>query len=559
MKIQFFKKLISIIIVYSSFSCSSDFLDTEPIGKMAPETFYTTMESADMAITTCYSWFKIEKVWDLTIMMIMGSVASDEAETGGGFKENIPEFQAVDQLRHDPYTPKILEWTWGYLYQAINACNIAIRELPNISEATDRNYDAQLLKSRIAEAHFLRAFNFFYLTKIFGGVPLVDHILVPDEYNMGRSEISEVYELIKSDLAIAIRDLPRKSEWSDQIGRASKEAAQALLAKLYLFESSYAKYCSDDIRFEGMTQNWDSVAYYSEQVINSGEFELVGLNGERFHTWRDADTAVASTGGYQYIFMMDANNSKEGVFEIQCRNDGLGWFYSRGEALVTWCAPYVVNLKNGSTAYHGWGWWCPSDFLVSQYETGDPRYKASVLEREDSLLTSYGWVTPNFDELEFNTGNHRHSRKYECSPDEVIVGPSNWSMGPINIKMIRFADVMLWAAEAYFEMNNESKSLEYINLVRQRARNSGNDQNAVPPLTSLTHDDIVHERLVELALEGHRFFDLVRWNLAEEYLNHTLIDGDQIEFKKGMHEFFPIPNQEILQSGGALEQYPGWN
>ncbi len=558
MKIQLFKKLIIIILLYSVVSCKPDFLDTKPIGKLAPETFYTTMESADMAVTTCYSWFKIEKVWDLTIMMIMGSVASDEAETGGGTKSNVPEFQVVDQLRHVSNTPKIFEWTWGYLFQAINACNIAINELPNVTEETDRNFNAQLLKSRIAEAHFLRAFNFFYLTMIHGGVPLVDHVLLPEEYQMPRSDISEIYKLIKSDLNIAIRDLPKKSEWGDEIGRVSKETAQALLAKLYLFESSYAKYCSDDTRFTGMTQHWDSAAYWAEQVINSGEFELVGLDGERFNTWRDPDPNVASTGGYQYIFMMDANNSKEGVFEIQCRNDGLGWFYSRGEALVTWCAPYMINKKDGTSTTHGWGWWCPSDFLVNQYEVGDPRYKATVLEEDDTLLTSFGWVTPNFDELKYWTGNHRHSRKYECSPDEVLVGPGNWPMGPINIKMIRFADVLLWASEAYFEMNNQNKALEYINLVRQRARNSGSDLNVLPSFTSLTHDDLVHERLVELACEGHRFFDLVRWNLAEKYLNHTLADGDHIEFRKGTNEFFPIPSQEIVQSGGVLEQYTGY-
>lgn len=559
MKIKFISKLIIIIIVYSVFSCSPEFLDTKPIGKMSPETFYTTMESADMAITACYSWFKIEKVWDLTITMIMGSVASDEAETGGGFKDNVPEFQVVDQLRHDAYTPKILEWTWGYLYQAINSCNIAISQLPNITIETDRKFDADLIKSRIAEAYFLRAFNYFYLTMIFGGVPLVDHVLSSEEFIMGRNEISDIYKLIKSDLAIAIKDLPHKKDWSDDVGRASKEAAQALLSKLYLYESSYAKYCSDDIRFKGMSQHWDSAAYWAEQVITSGEFELVGLNGERFSTWRDPDPNTPNTGGYQFIFMMNGNNSKEGVFEIQCRNDGLGWFYSRGQALVTWCAPYMVNLKDGKTATHGWGWWCPTDFLVGQYETDDPRYKATVLEDTDTLLTTYGWVTPNFDELQFNTGNHRHSRKNECSPDEVLVGPSNWPMGPINIKMIRYADVILWAAEANFELNNQSKALEYINLIRQRARNSGNNPNALPVFTSLTHDDIVHERLVELACEGHRFFDLIRWNLAEQYLNHNHINGDKIEFKKGVHEFFPIPNEEILQSGGALKQYPGWN
>jgi hypothetical protein len=236
----------------------------------------------------------------------------------------------------------------------------------------------------------------------------------------------------------------------------------------------------------------------------------------------------------------------------------LGWFYSRGEALVTWCAPRKVRSQNND---HGWGWWCPTDFLMNSFETGDPRMEATIIDAEDTLLTdSYGWVTPNFDELFDGTGLNKNSHKYECSPEEVIVGPSNWPMGPINLKVIRIADVYLWAAEAYLEMGQAAEGLPFINAVRTRARNSGT--SGVPAdlsVAEFTHDALVNERLHELSMEGHRFFDLVRWRLANEYLDHTLADGDQIEFVEGMHEFYPLPSQEVLSSGGALEQYQGWN
>jgi hypothetical protein len=328
----------------------------------------------------------------------------------------------------------------------------------------------------------------------------------------------------------------------------------AQLAKVYLYESSYAKYHSDDERFDGLVEHWDSAAYWAEQVINSSDYELIGLNGERFDTWRGPNTPA-----YNYIFMVAGNSCPEHVFEITARNDGIGWFHSRGTALVTWCASRRLETPDGIID-HGWGWMCASPELLASYDDDDPRKDLTVLDATDSVLhNTYGWVRPNFDDLFAGTGNSSNSHKYECSPEEVVVGPSNWPMGPINVKMIRIADVYLMAAEAYFEMGQTNNALPFINAVRQRARLSGDDPNALPDLTTLTHQDIEHERLVELALEGHRFFDLIRWNLGDQYLNHTLADGDQIIYRPGIHEFFPIPDGEILQSGGALEQYPGWN
>lgn len=553
MKNRIYKISIILTGLFLFLSCGEDFLDTKPIATSSPETFYTTLEAADMAVTNCYSMFKIEKTWDLSVVMILGSVASDEAEAAAGGKGDIPEYQDVDQLRHTPASPRVFSWPYGYMYRAIAACNIAMYYFPDIP--TKNQAEEKFLDQKLGEVYFLRAFNFFYLSIIFGGVPKVDHVLAPDEYKMGRSEIHEIFTLIKSDLHKAIQKLPTKSQWGESnVGRASKGAAMAQLAKVYLYESSYAKYHSGDERFNGLEQHWDSAAYWAEQVINSGDYELVGLNGERFNSWRGEDTPA-----YQYIFMMASNGSREQVFEITARNDGLGWFYSRGTALVTWCAPRRLETPGGEID-HGWGWWAPSPQLIAAYDPDDPRKDLTVLDTTDLVLhNTYGWVKPNFDDLYDGTGNSANSHKYECSPEEVIVGPSNWPMGPINVKMIRIADVYLWAAEAYFEMGQTNNALPFINAVRQRARLSGDNPDALPDLTTLTHEDIEHERLVELALEGHRFWDLIRWNLGDQYLNHTLADGDQIVYRPGIHEFFPLPDAEILQSGGALKQYPGWN
>jgi hypothetical protein len=288
---------------------------------------------------------------------------------------------------------------------------------------------------------------------------------------------------------------------------------------------------------------------------------LVGIDGERFNTWRGSNTS-----GYQWIFMKDGNNSKESVFSIQNFQDGQGWFNTRGTALVMWSAPRKVNTINSVSpdgVDYGWGWWCPAKALIDAYEPGDPRYKATVMTESDSILCNIisdkgvAWRTPNFNILLHGDGLKTNSHKYECSYEEYWKNSKTWQDGPINVKLIRYADVVLFAGEAEFELGNTAKALEYINMVRTRARMSGNT-NAPANLTTLTHDDIVHERLVELGCEGHRFFDLVRWNLAVKYLNHTLADGTQVEFIKGKHEFFPIPDKQVGLSNGVLKQYPGW-
>jgi hypothetical protein len=305
----------------------------------------------------------------LSIHMEMGSVASDEAEAGAGGPGDVVQFQSIDDYTYNASTAQIFPLSYGYLMRAIVAANVALEAIPNVvytGSATEQEAQKATINSRIGELRFLRALNFFYLTMIFGGVPLVDHVLSASEYNMPRADISQVLDLCKSDLTQAIALLPTKSEWGNEnAGRASKGAAMALLAKVYLYESSWAKnYTSvNDQRFLNLSQHWDSVAFWGKQVIDQPDYKLIGINGERFSTWRDADENTPATSGYQYIFTVQGNNSAEGVFEIQCRNDGLGAYVSRGQAFTSWCAPRRIITPAGVIDF-GWGWWCPTDFLV---------------------------------------------------------------------------------------------------------------------------------------------------------------------------------------------------
>jgi starch-binding outer membrane protein, SusD/RagB family len=543
-------------------ACSDSFLDTKPIAAASEESFYTTMTAAEMATTVCYSMFNTEKVWDLSILMAMGSISSDEAYAGGGDRTNVIEFQRIDLLTHTPQEANVFDWSWGYLYRAIGYCNVAIEKLPKISKETDPNFDAKVISQRLGEVRFIRALNYFTLCQMYGGVPNIDHVPGPSEYYTARSAMSVNYALIKSDLTIAINSLPERSEYdASNQGRVTKGAAKALLAKVYLYESSYAKNYPGDSRFGDMKVHWDSAAYWADEVINSNQYKLVGMNGERFNTWRGPNTS-----GYQWIFMQGANNSEEGVFEIQNVQDGKGSFETRGEGLVRWCAPAKVMLNSDPSKLvdYGWGWWSPSDFLVNSYEAGDPRYKATVIEQGDTVQNNIkldggvAWRKADFSIINSKTGTKRNSHKYECSYEEFWKNSLNWSDGPINMKIIRYADVVLFGAEAYFELGNQQKAKDYLNMVRTRARMSGNSGVPANLTGTITHENIEHERLVELACEGHRFFDLVRWKLASKFLNHNLGDGTPVEYVAGKHDFFPIPDAQITLSKGTLVQYEGW-
>lgn len=560
LKYKIFSVLFVVLLI---FSCSDEFLETKPIGTDSEVSFYTTMQAADMATTVCYSIFSMEKVWDLTIVMALGSISSDEAEAGAGGKSDVIEYQQIDQLRHHPSTPNAFSQVYGYLFRSIGYCNTALEKMnpddPDNQIKQDPAYDLNVIKMHMGEAYFLRAFNFFTLTQIFGGVPKVDRSLSPSEYDMPRSSIKEIYDLAKSDLNKAIELLPEKSylDGQNQPGRASKGAAKALKAKIYLYESSYAKNYPNDERFAGLVQKWDSVNIMCEDIISSNQYELFGIDGKRDSTYRGKNT-----GGFQLIFNSDYNNSKEEIFSIQSRQDGLSWFFSRGTALVRWCAPRRIDLSKGATGDgqdHGWGWWCPTDFLADKFDKQDIRLSSTIMDENDSTQIAGGfWAYPNFNTLLAGTGVHYHQKKYEASAAQYWDNTGSWKEGPNNVKLIRYADLVLWNAEAYLERGMNAEALSNINLVRTRARMSGETGVPADLTGTVTHQQIEDERLYELSCEGHRFFDLVRWKLANQYLDHELSNGDQIDFEEGKHEFFPIPQTEMNLSKGALKQNPGY-
>jgi len=579
--------LLISILLFSG--CAESFLDEEPRTKPTEDGYYSTFEKVDELVTATYSRLCFMN-YDISSFITPNAIA-DDGEVGGGNAMDGASWKAIDRFAHDPGNPEI-QRNWSVNYKGIRLANTALHYF-NLLE----NGDAGSIRQRIGEMKFMRAFYHFELLRFFGGVPIIDHVLDADEYYFPRNNIAEVLHFIQKDLEEAIPDLPLASQLGEEVGRANKGAAQALLARAYLYESSYAKNWSGDARFGDCTNKYEKALQMSENVINSNEYKLVGIDGERFDSWwgKQADGVSNKTydgkiNAFRWIFSVAGDNSKESVFEVQNIFDDYGWSQSRGNALTIFTSCRFTNIASND---YGWGFNVPAPYLLRAFansdnretdlspenkevisENTDPRYFTTVGKAGDDILVKYNpekgldasgslvWAQMVLTNVPSGTA----SRKYEAHPDETILNAhkSANESGPINWKQIRYADVILIAAEAAFESGNKTKALEYVNMVRKRARNcSDNPGGSIYPkdLTNITFGDIVHERRIEFAMEAHRFYDLVRWNLVEQYLNDielALNPGQKLRFIKGRHEFLPIPADQVQLGMGTLEQYDGW-
>jgi starch-binding outer membrane protein, SusD/RagB family len=551
-------KYIALALLFGfTFSCSEDFLDVKPIATENEAAFYLTMDDAEQAITAVYSQLSYMTTWDRQIQMILGSISSDDAEAGGEGYDDVTEFQEINRLTHRA-SSEVLKNPYGILFKSIFLANKAIDKLPLIKDL-DPKANKNLLDIRVGEAKFLRALNYLQLTMVWGEVPFVDHLLGASEYEMGRAPLRKLYDLMEKDLNDAINILPATQS---EPGRATKGAAQALLAKVYLYESSYARLFNSDAnysgdkRFENLSERWGAVLSNAEAVITSGNYELMGFDGTRYPSWR------GNVDGFRYYFTTSGENCKEAIFEVQNIADGKGWLVTRGSSFVWWSsARYVYNAAGSKVGANYWGFNVPSPDLANEFEVGDPRFNTTIHKPgagfNDSINLNLGWMKICYT----NTVTGMYQAKFECSYSEYIKNNATWSASPYNIRILRYAEVVLMAAEAAVMLNDNAKALTYINMIKTRARMCGAPGNTVPADISgtVTLDQVKHERRVELALEGQRFFDLVRWGDAINKLNgFLLMDGSPLEFIKGKHEFFPIPQREIDLSRGKLTQYPGW-
>jgi hypothetical protein len=351
--------------------------------------------------------------------------------------------------------------------------------------------DAALKERIIGEALFLRSYYHFLLTQVFGDVPLIVEIQPPDEVKVPRDPVVEIYQQILLDCEDAAAGLP-VSYPDAQEGRVTRGAALALMAKVALYQ-----------------KDWNAVLGYIERIKALG---IYGLMPDYLDNFRE-----------------DTQNNAESVWEIQHENLELGV----GNSLNQWWTSKKVM--------DGYGFAEVTQDLFDDYEPGDPRQGFTIAKNNDEYFGAV--YKPSFS----TTG---HSIKKYLQPVAEVTQKAD---GDINYTAIRYAEVLLWEAEANAELGQLPAAAAALEQVRARARAQATDpDNTLPVITAGDQATMIeavrHERRVELAFEMHRFFDLVRWGIAAQVLP---------EFQAQKNEVFPIPQTE-LDLNPLLTQNPGY-
>jgi len=444
---------------------------------------------------------------------MFGDAGSDDAWKGNAIAGDQREFGDFARFFWLPNN----EWfdnRYTFLYQAIGSCNSALVGIGNA------NIDATLKQQLIGELKFIRAYNYFELVKGYGGVPLVLTPVSPAEsIAIPRAAAADCYAQIIQDLKDAAAALPEKSaQASGDIGRATKGAANGYLAKAYLF-----------------TEQWALAQAAAETVINSGQYNL---NDAFSNVWN-----VSNPNGNESLFELNYNASQT---------------FNLGTDLT-------VVMR--SRADGGWGFNTPSSNLEQAYGN-DPRRQWTIIKQGDNV----GPKTATFDYSSYDTKlleneSGRISRKMFLP---LADRPANErGHAALNRIELRYADLLLMHAEASNKLGQDGKALASLNMVRERA-------NRLSPGTVLPRasagaqllSDIWLERRLELAMEGHRYYDLVRQKRLVEVItafnksqasNTDPYDGGKTKpLVSATNNLFPIPTPQIQLSGGVVTQNPGY-
>jgi hypothetical protein len=422
-------------------------------------------------------------------------IISDDADKGSTPNDALYMLE-LEQFTFDP-TNAAFAGAWKGHYHAIFRANLAIENIPGI------DMSPTLRNRLIGEVKFLRAYTYFRLVQWFGDVPLVTQSLTADQYyNQSRTPVAEVYDFIERDLLDAIDVLPEKSAYpSGDLGRATKGSARGILAKLYMVKHDFVKATNQ-----------------CEAIITSGQYSLLTR--------------------YSDNFLPIGEHGSESLFEISA-------VASQASIVGPGATPFNMIQGVRGVPNLGWGFNRPSDNLISSYEAGDPRRQATIIYVGEVLPDGSTIVQENPEIL-----NARFNQKAWVPAHSGLQ-----DNGPGNIRILRYADILLLAAEAHNETSNPTKALEYLNLVRARARGSNNFilPNVTTMVQSELRDKIYHERRVELAMEQNRWFDLARWGRIADTMGPI-----QPNFVAMKHTLLPLPQAEIDLTGGILIQNQGY-
>ena len=483
-----------LLLIVSMSSCSDDFLDKTPLDTINTENFYQTGEDAIAAINGAYQPLQWPKLYNMR--MWTSDIMAGNSIVGAGGGDDGRETQDMANFVTATDNPGVLDLFRGPA-PGILRCNIVLQKIPS----TDMNED---VKNRVlGEAHFLRGLYYFILVRYFGDVPLITEPQAPgDDLRPSRTPKAEVYSLIIDDLTKAKEMLPAKSTYSSSdLGRATRGAATGLLAKVYL-----------------------TLGDYDKVVTLANEVETLGYD---------------LNPNYGDNFDVNNKNSIESLFEIQYTGDAGEDFWGN-ENQASWLSTFT-GPRNSDMVAGGWGWNQPTQEFIDAYEDGDLRKDVTVF---------YDGC-PQFDGQDYDpaySSTGYNVRKFLVTK---AVSPT-YDNSPMNFPVLRYADVLLMKAEALNNLSRTSEAEAPLNEVRGRA--------GLPGVSGVSQAEmkeiILHERRMELAFEGQRWFDLIRVDNGQWGLNFLHSIGKLNATQK--HLLFPIPLKEIESNPNLLPNNPGY-
>ena len=573
-------KIISILItaIFLSLSACQDYLDVNPFGTLS-EAQVVIPENADALVIAAYAsigndfWFG-----PLTSMWIYGSVRSDDAYKGAGSTNCLPEIHSFEVYTQTQAEQAGVQWflpsTWEGYYEIIGRVNFALRALNQFTEAEVPNRSV-----RIGEMRFLRGHAHFMAKRIWKHIPYIDESLTDDQIKETSNRVftsDELWDKIAEDFQAAVNSVPAAQP---EVGRANQLAAKAYLAKTRLYQA-YEQ--NDQHQVTNINQSrLNEVVSLLGDVIASGQYSL--------------------NDDFAKNFLFGFDNGPESIFAVQYSiSDGtpfgrlqMGTSLSYSQAPQYGCCWFHIPSGNMVAAFRTDANGLPlfdtfndvfptDDDLTPSGVTVDPRIDHTIgiqghpFKYQPDILYDHSWESGNA--LYGGYGNMKEQQSADCS--------CFFKRGPfygtsVDLRVIRYADVLLMQAEALIELGRHAEARPLINQIRERAANStGRTKHAdgSDPSNYLigqydgsnwTQDyarrALQWERRMEFAMEGDRFFDLVRWGIAEPVLNAYLEKEKTIrnhlsvaQFTAGRGEYYPLPQIEIDFTKGLYVQNNGY-
>jgi starch-binding outer membrane protein, SusD/RagB family len=547
------KTTIVFALVAVLISACNGFLDSIPLTSKTDATYYTTPAEAEEALTGCYD--ALQQISGLTLI-VGPETLSDLCFSGEGISDDavLPALDEFSPSEASSYT-SMFEDSWKALYKGVYRCNVLISKIDQIDWTNNESKKPLIL----SEARFLRAYFYYSLVQCFENVPL---ITVPTDASVSQAAPDETYAQIASDLIYAIEngDATKYSNIaSTDFGHANKWAAEAMLARVYLYYTGY--YQKSDL--VGVVSQSQALTYLEDVITNSG----YGLLDNYYDIWpAPARYKAVVDGGSLDVNTYAGETSKEILFSVRYtytgdytgttddpNTDGPDWQDNIG----------MRNQYYGKYGYaSGWGIASVVPKFYNSFKSKDVRKAASII-----AVSEEGVTYTKYADMRDYTGYFIKKYTPMCDEDgnylsNELSGNTNFQINQyVDFLVMRYSDVLLMAAELGSE-----HALDYFNLVHKRA--------GLDAVESIDKDAIFDERKFEFAFEGLRYWDLLRYD-GKTNLNYAaaatttsttvktggvstskVIDGTKI---KNFYGLFQIPQNQITLSGGVLKQNTGWD